>query len=213
VAAETTQNRRDKGRAPSDLTSNRREFLVTAAAGLATVVGSSDLATAAQITGAPISAGLDDFVALSEDLTGVSSLDRALALHYLRRYVLTFSDQQVANLDRLVQAHKQIRAEKRDLEKGLEEVFKDDELWETAEQIIYVWYLSGFFMKEPEEPAPKNVSHIVAAQTAPAKPTGPWAYGSLEEYEKALAWTVLGAHTPMTRGGPIGYWLEPPAGI
>jgi hypothetical protein len=62
-----------------------------------------------------------------------------------------------------------------------------------AKQLIYLWYVSAFFLPREDDPAKKA-----------------WIYGTAEQYRRALLWSVIEAHAPMTPGGPPGHWAEKP---
>jgi hypothetical protein len=68
------------------------------------------------------------------------------------------------------------------------------QLSEGAKQVIYLWYVSAFFLPRADDPTKKV-----------------WVYGSPEQYRRALLWSVILAHAPMTSGGRPGYWATPPA--
>ncbi len=74
-------------------------------------------------------------------------------------------------------------------------IMGDPKLRAAAEQIIFLWYISAFFV--PDASDPKKIK-------------GAWRFGSLQQYDKALVWPVIRAHAPMTQGGPYGYWSDPP---
>jgi hypothetical protein len=137
---------------------------------------------------------LPSFIKLSEALTGVSPIDMNLASEYLERYAT--HPQLTAKLPKLVQAFREIYREntppsEADLK---QRIMQDGELRPAAEQLIYLWYVSAFFLP-PTADAPKSV----------------WLYDSAEQYERGLLWSVIRAHAPMTHGGPYGYWADAPS--
>ncbi|PAJ81601.1 hypothetical protein DF156_31825 [Burkholderia ubonensis] len=73
-------------------------------------------------------------------------------------------------------------------------IMMDPILGPCAEQVIYLWYVSAFFKKNPADPQ-----------------KGVWQYGSAEQYDEALIWQVIRGHAPMTDGMTYGFWADPPA--
>ena len=63
----------------------------------------------------------------------------------------------------------------------------------AAEQLIYLWYLSAFYLPLGGDPAKRL-----------------WVYGTTEQYESALLWIDIHAHAPMTRAGKPGDWARAP---
>jgi hypothetical protein len=137
---------------------------------------------------------LDTFVRLSEALTGVSPLERHLANEYLERFAT--HPQLTSVLPQLIKAYRDIapggkRPTEADIDRG---IMQDSTLREGAEQLIFLWYVSAFFLPRQDDPT-KRV----------------WIYGSPEHYERGLLWSVIRAHAPMTPGGPYGYWADAPS--
>jgi len=137
---------------------------------------------------------LDGFMQASRALTGVEALDRTLGSAYLER--IAVHPQLTTQLPQLIQTYKTMAADgNRPSEADLQQrIMQDQNLRPIAEQIIYVWYVSAFFLPRDDDPT-KNV----------------WVYGSREQYEKSVLWSVIRAHPPMTRGGPFGYWADAPS--
>ena len=134
---------------------------------------------------------LGDFMKLSEMLTGVKPLDRGLGVQYLERYAR--NPDLTALLPQLIKAYRDI-ASQTDLAKAIQEkIMQDTTVGPAAEQLIYLWYVSAFFLP---------IDHAAASRN--------WLYGSPEQYQKSLLWTVVRAHAPMTEGGPPGYWATAP---
>jgi hypothetical protein len=138
---------------------------------------------------------LTDFVNLSQLLTGyASSLDRAVASRYLDR--LTAHPRLSPSVPALFEKYRAITSganppSESDIQ---QQIMLDPAIRPIAEQVIYLWYVSAFFVPRQDDPT-KNV----------------WVYGSPEDYEKSLLWSLIGAHAPMTRGGPFGYWADAPS--
>ena len=144
---------------------------------------------------------LADFVAVSETLTGQRPLQRRLAAQYLERFARL--PDYFPKLQRLVQVHKAYSGS------GNSEDLADrimnnreadsDDIRAAAEQVIYLWYVSAFFLQTQKE-QPPNSGQFVR--------TGPqiWIYGTTEQYEQSLLWRVVKAHAPMMPGGKRNYW-------
>lgn len=137
-----------------------------------------------------------DFMKASETLTGVESLDTKLGLQYLERYARHPDLQKL--LPPLIAAHKAATsgaASKADALKALKEKIKQDPttVGPAAEQLVYLWYVSAFFLP---------IDHAAASRS--------WLFGTAEQYERSLLWSVVYAHPPMTRGGNYGYWADAP---
>jgi hypothetical protein len=144
---------------------------------------------------------LNSFIGLSVALTGVTSLDRHLAAQYMDRYAR--HPQLSATLKKLIDSYRAIApGGAPPNEDAVKQQFMpapplNDEakqLSEGAKQVIYLWYVSAFFLPRADDPTKKV-----------------WVYGSPEQYRRALLWSVILAHAPMTSGGRPGYWATPPA--
>jgi len=138
---------------------------------------------------------LGDFMNVSETLTGIKPLDRRLGVQYLERYA--YHPDLSALLPQLIKAYRDIAAaslSQDDLIKGIQQkIMQDKTVAPAAEQLIYLWYVSAFFLP---------VDHSAASRS--------WLYGSPEQYEQSLLWPVVHGHPPMTKGGSTGYWANAP---
>ena len=124
---------------------------------------------------------LADFMKVSRTLTGMplsSVSDLRLGREYLERFARI--DVPGIDLRRLIAAHAD----------SAEALMKNAAVRPAAEQLIYLWYLSGF---------------LLPTKTGPA-----WVYDTIEQYERGLLWTVIGAHAPMMpmRGSEPSYWAN-----
>jgi hypothetical protein len=144
---------------------------------------------------------LKSFVGLSEALTGIAPLDRNLAGEFMERFATnrTLS----ATLKKLIDAYRSIApGDARPDEASIKQRFmpdqptsdEDKQLNAGAKQLIYLWYVSAFFLPREDDPTKKV-----------------WVYGTAEQYRSALLWSVIQAHAPMTPGGRPGHWAHVPA--
>ncbi|HMF22409.1 MAG TPA: sugar dehydrogenase complex small subunit [Pseudolabrys sp.] len=138
---------------------------------------------------------LADFMNVSETLTGVKPLDRRLGVQYLERYA-RHADL-TALLPQLIKSYRDVAASatsQDDLIKAVQQkIMQDKTVGPAAEQLIYLWYVSAFFLP---------IDHAAAGRE--------WRYGSPEQYEQSLLWSVVHAHAPMARGGPTSHWARAP---
>jgi hypothetical protein len=135
----------------------------------------------------------EDFIRLSKAITGVDSLDSNLARQYLERFA---SHPQLATkLMPLIAAFRDVAPPSGPADDAVISALltKHPDAKEPAQQLIYIWYVSAFFLPDPQTKA------------------SVWVYGPPEHYERALLWQLIRAHPPMTRGGPYGYWADAPS--
>ena len=144
---------------------------------------------------------LPAFIELSEILTGASNLDRHLASQYLERFAA--HPQLTKALPLLIKAYQGITPGSQPAPEDVQRAIMNDKDASGAEtpvalaakQVIYVWYISAFFLPRSETERP---------------PVRVWFYGTPEQYSRALLWSVIHAHAPMTPGGPPGHWANAP---
>ncbi len=110
---------------------------------------------------------LQNFMQVSRSLTGMP-LSSASDLQLGRQYLERFARLNIPKVD----LQKLLAA--RDSQPSA--IMKNNDLRPAAEQMIYLWYISAFLV--PGTPAT-------------------WAYGTTDQYERALIWRVIGAHAPM----------------
>jgi hypothetical protein len=208
----------------------RREFLRhLAATGVAVMLwpGSADATTEVWEEGDPMcavlnppldkpngyeldQAFLDSFVELSEALTGVVPLERHLANHYMERYAL--NRQLTTNLNLMIQAYRNLSTKPRPSEADVKQqivLSQDPKVRAGAQQLIYLWYISAFYIPIPDANPTAPLPAPLADDPQDARKRV-WIYGTPEQYRRALLWSVISAHAPMTRGGPPGYWAFRP---
>lgn len=136
----------------------------------------------------PIS--VQEFVKLSQVLTGHDDLDPDLAAQYLQR--CSDNEQVKGLLKELIQALSSVQGGHGDIvDRLLDKLQADgDRLFKAAEQIIYLWYVGGFF------------------QPNPTGAPGFWDYGPPEHYFRGLAWPTIGVKPPMSAHNSV-YWTTP----
>jgi hypothetical protein len=153
---------------------------------------------------------LDSFVGLSEALTGVVPLDRHLSNQYMERYAT--NRQLTTNLDLMIQAYRKIPGTPRPSEADVKQqilLSQDPKIRAAAQQIIYIWYISAFYLPVPD-------SNLGAPLPPPLEDNPSdtrkrvWMYGTPEQYGRGLLWSVIRAHAPMTSGGAPGHWALSP---
>ena len=145
---------------------------------------------------------LAPFIELSETLTGASNLDHHLASQYLERCAA--HPQLTTALPPLITKYQAITPGSRPSHDDVKRAIMDDKDTSGAEtpvamlakQLIYVWYVSAFFL-------PRSTTETPLVRV--------WFYGTPEQYSRALLWSVIQAHTPMTPGGPPDHWANAPA--
>ena len=148
-----------------------------------------------------------DFISVSEALTGQRPLRRRLAAQYLERFARM--PDYYPKLKRLLEVHKQYAAGGGTPDDIAEQIMANkesdaDDIRAAAEQVIYLWYVSAFFLPALKEQPPHSGQ---LARTGPQI----WIYGKSEQYEQGLLWKVVKAHAPMMPGGRPGYWAGPAA--
>ncbi len=145
---------------------------------------------------------LTSFVGLSSALTGVAALDRNLASEYMERYAR--HPLLSATLKKMIDAYGQISSggatpSEADVKKTfMPDSPSDDaakQLNDGAKQLIYLWYVSAFFLPRADDPTGKIKV---------------WVYGTPEQYRRGLLWSVIQAHAPMTPGGGRNHWASAP---
>jgi len=209
---------------------SRRHFLVSAAIGTAAgvvPVGGDSSPAHAQRSASRDQQELNDFLTLSRELTGVQKLNSDLGAQYLRRFKETFGSEALTELIKQYKSIIGTTPSTTERLKAIKQKIIDVEyIGAAAEQIIYIWYLSAFFLPNPKDPElreqdePGGVSRRLswyARQVATREPDaddelrgGLWQFGTLEQYERGLIWEVIGTHAPMTPGPSKFHWKDKP---
>jgi hypothetical protein len=134
---------------------------------------------------------LRDFIALSEELTGVKPLDPHLAAQYMDRY----SSNPIVGpyLQDLLDAYRAIMLlGPSEQSTAIKSRILDPTalLRPAAEQLVYLWYTSAFAIRDQSNP-----NKII------------WQYGDEHQYNRALVWKIIHSHPPMTTPSE---WIEAP---
>jgi hypothetical protein len=130
---------------------------------------------------------LEEFIALSRILTGVDSLDPALAAQYLDRLLSSPLEPSVRQILKRFGILKSGASLAGQVQK---KIVGDDALLLTVCQIILLWYTSA--LRDNQSPS-------ITLR-----------YGTQEEYFSGLAWRIMGAHAPGLSGGYFGHWRYRP---
>jgi len=125
-----------------------------------------------------------DFLRLSEGLTGVESLNKNLARQYLERFAS--NPQLTGKLMPLISAFQDVAPKTGPADDSVISAMltKHPDAKEPAQQLIYLWYVSAFFLPDDKTKA------LV------------WVYGPPEHYEQALLWRVIPTLTKSDRRSP-----------
>lgn len=148
---------------------------------------------------------LESFLAVSTLLTGVSPLDRQLANEYMERYAI--HPQLTTNLNALISAYRAIPGTPSENDVAQKIIGSTDPVVKAAaKQLMYLWYVSAFFIPLDVTPGVKPPLRDDPNDTRKRV----WVYGSPEQYAKGLLWKVIYAHAPMTPGPSRHYWAIAP---
>ncbi len=147
---------------------------------------------------------LNSFIGLSERLTGVAPLDRHLANQYMERYAT--HPQITKNLNLIITEYRNLPNKTEDDAKQTIFMSLDPKLRAGAKQLMYLWYISAFFLPldtSPELDKPPFEDSDTRKRV--------WVYGTPEQYRAGLVWKIIQAHAPMTPGGARNYWANIPS--
>jgi hypothetical protein len=141
----------------------------------------------------PIS--LEEFIKLSQVLTGLDNLELDLAAQYLQR--CADNPEVSGQLENLIQTLTSLKGSRRDLENGFHDKLVaegvNSPFFSASEQIIYLWYVGAFFKKVP--------SSSTGARF--------WDYGLPQHYFRGKVWSVIGVDPPMTAHRSTNFWTRP----
>ena len=148
---------------------------------------------------------LESFIGVSKSLTGLTDLDRHIANQYMERFAT--HPQLTKNLDLLIRAYRAIPATpgENDVKQSIW-MSSDPAVRAGAKQLIYLWYISAFYIPLDITAGPKPALQDDPADTRKKI----WVYGTPEQYGRGMIWQVIHAHAPMTPGGPRRYWASKP---
>jgi hypothetical protein len=136
---------------------------------------------------------VDEFLRLSQVLTGETRLDCDLAEQYLLRIRKAFE----RDLASLLDVFRSLSGEGEQLLAELHAAFSQQEgLERVAQEIIMLWYMSGF-----------RVPDVDAAGKPTLRELGP---ETPEQFFRGLFWPTVRAHPQGLSGGYFGYWKYPP---
>ncbi len=153
---------------------------------------------------------LSSFLELSKALTGVTTLDSHLANQYMERYAT--NRQLTTNLDLMIQAYRKLPGNPRPSEADVKQqivLSQDPKIRAAAQQLIYLWYVSAFYIPFPNPDTKAPLPPPLEDDPNDARKRV-WVYGTPEQYGRALLWSVIRAHAPMTSGGQPGHWAFAP---
>ena len=126
---------------------------------------------------------VERFVKLSEVLTGVRPLPKALAAEYVERLGAA---PEGANLNVLLDAFASIVAAGGDVDAAITtQIMNDATLQPLVQVVILLWYLGEIRGQAPQGGRP-------------------------DHYFQGLFWSVISAHPPGLSGGYFGHWTYPP---
>ena len=126
---------------------------------------------------------LDQFLSLSQILTGESDLNQELAAQYLQR----LKDKYPTQMQNILTAFGKIAADEHAVFEVKRRIVGDSNLQPLAQQIISVWYTSEF-----------------------VGPDGKTNGGTQAQYYHGLLWKVILAHAPTDSKQDYGYWAKAP---
>src|SRR5262249_16584469 len=141
---------------------------------------------------------------------GVLALNTHLANQYMDRYA---RDRQLTtNLDVMIQAYRKLSGTPRPSEADVKQqilLSQDPRIRAAAQQLIYLWYVSAFYIPLPSPDAAVPLPPPLEDDPNDTRKRA-WVYGTPEQYGHALLWSVIRAHAPMTSGGLPGHWALAP---
>lgn len=149
---------------------------------------------------------LESFLGVSRSLTGLTDFDRHIANQYMERFAT--HPQLSKNLDLLIRAYRAIPGAspgQNDIKQSIW-MSTDGGVRAAAKQLIYLWYISAFYIPLDLTPGAKPPLQDDPADTRKRI----WVYGTPEQYREGMMWQVIHAHAPMTPGGPRRAWASKP---
>ena len=151
---------------------------------------------------------LSDFITVSQALTGAPepARKRRLAGEYLERFGQLWDPTKTdipnpgyfPKLLALHDRYKNLPDAPPDAKAA--QLIDDPNFTDAAQQVLYLWYVSAFFIEPPD--------NSIGAKPGTFKPGKTWIYGTADQYRQSLLWPLLRAHPPAMpqQGGGPGYW-------
>jgi hypothetical protein len=151
---------------------------------------------------------LSDFITVSQALTGAPEVPRkrSLAGEYLERFARLWDPTKTdipnpgyfPKLLALHEKYKNLPDATPDAKAA--QLITDPNFTDAAQQVIYLWYVSAFFIEPPDNSIGASPGTFKAGKT--------WIYGTADQYRQSLLWPLLRAHAPALpqQGGGPGYW-------
>jgi|GEM_PF-1399543 len=137
---------------------------------------------------------VQDFIKLSQMLTGLDDLEPELAAQYLQR--CTDNPEVSGQLTILVQTLSALQGSRDKIESDFHDKLKSagvqSPFFAASEQIIYLWYVGAFFRKKEGSATARY-----------------WDYGPPDHYFYGRVWRVIGVQPPMTAHNTT-YWTTAP---
>jgi len=154
---------------------------------------------------------LSDFVTVSQALTGAPWLagKRSLAGEYLARFAELWDPTKTdipnpGYFPKLLALHDRYKTlPDATPDAKAAQLITDPNFTDAAQQVIYLWYVSAFFIEPPD--------NSIGAKPGTFKAGKTWIYGTIDQYRQSLLWPLLRAHPPAMPqpGGGPGYWVAP----
>jgi hypothetical protein len=151
---------------------------------------------------------LADFIAVSQALTGAPEVPRKrrLAGEYLERFAQLWDPTKTdipnpGYFPKLLALHDRYKSlPDAPPDAKAAQLISDPNFTDAAQQVIYLWYVSAFFIEPPD--------NSIGAKPGTFKPGKTWIYGTADQYRQSLLWPLLRAHPPAMpqQGGGPGYW-------
>ncbi len=151
---------------------------------------------------------LSDFITVSQALTGAPEVPRKrrLAGEYLDRFAQLWDPTKTGSpnpgyfpkLLALHERYKNLADAPPDAKAA--QLIDDPNFTDAAQQVIYLWYVSAFYIEPPDNSVGATPGTFKAGKT--------WIYGTADQYRQSLLWPLLRAHAPAMpqQGGGPGYW-------
>jgi hypothetical protein len=151
---------------------------------------------------------LSDFITVSQALTGAPEVarKRSLAGEYFERFAQLWDPTKTdipnpGYFPKLLALHDKYKnLPEATPDAKAKQLITDPNFTDAAQQVIYLWYVSAFFIEPPDNSIGATPGTFKAGKT--------WIYGTADQYRQSLLWPLLRAHAPALPqpGGGPGYW-------